>query len=445
MRNIVISILLILVCFSKSVVANPNSEQNKQIIKEYISDILYAAMESYEEGQRDWNNKSISEKRQRGMSLFEEEYLKFSDWEFAEVSELLKQYDWKDINNKTFTSCQNRFQNIQDLSYEDAKGFIVERIRQPFSEKMPRLRKKYTSKVGKIRSEYLEKLKFKNEEGDCEDITSIGETSDSDGILSEDNEVSYSSEQDNIDGFTNYNRRDSIDKGSTVRRGFDIFHYLFLLIIAVLVFMCIRLRRKCITYKSELSYNQVELKGLRKENKALKSSSRSKKVETKSTVSTENVEPAVSQPKQVSMPESEMYKSNGRFMPTHAENQQKTVPVEIKKQSQNQPPKFILQNWYYEDFVQGAFNVRAGKKQKDQWSIYNITTSSEHEGSLTLIVQNNEREIIVNKENYLHASICDVSYQEGGNMDRIVKNIPGRVRLNQGKWQVIEKVKVVIA
>lgn len=99
---------------------------------------------------------------------------------------------------------------------------------------------------------------------------------------------------------------------------------------------------------------------------------------------------------------------------------------------------------YFEDFENGGFAVVDGRKTKGVWSIFCVTTISEKTGRLDLLYNEMPEDIIVNRQTYLHHSICDLVYQEGGSIDKIVSVRSGEVILEDDKWIVSKKLNVII-
>jgi hypothetical protein len=401
--------------------------------KEYLTEVIYAAMESCKQDKSDGILKKAEES---GMLKFKSRFYKTGDWEYEEIKSCL-------IENKGWTTLAEKFdiewkENLISESYSSLSSVMQlfqEKIDCPY--KAGNISAYFDAKIKLIQASYV---RITQEENFAE-VGEVRELSDE----KEDLKI-----QKNLDEMFSSNEQNS----NTSR--LDLWHYALFLILVVSIVSNIVSWSKLKAYKRENKISQKEINRLKRNNKNLEFNS-SNNMKTNSTGHGNSNSQTKAKNKQVTQKEADVYKevkvkdsklSHNRFIPptqnTERKIEHQPQSLDSRKTQVAELSKFVSQSLYFEEFIDGAFVHRSASKQKGAWSVYKIKTLSEKEGRLELLFQEMGQEIITNKEMYLSDSICDVTYQSGGNMSRIVSTVAGNVRLNGKNWEVVEKVKVVI-
>jgi hypothetical protein len=130
------------------------------------------------------------------------------------------------------------------------------------------------------------------------------------------------------------------------------------------------------------------------------------------------------------LPDSQIKSEENLFV----ENLQSTYQVpEIS------PPETL----YFSGFQGNCFLKLYAKYDKDYSTIYIIRHQDNDDmGSLELVTENSSK-IIANREIYIPPSICEIKFEEGSRKELIVTE-NGTVRNMGDRWEVQDKIKVVI-
>lgn len=429
MKQIIVSVLIFIVCISYSYAESKDSNEYQKLTKNYITEVIYAAMMSCEEAS---SIGKLNEAENIGMIKFKESYYSKANWEYIELYEFLKENSWSRISEGFFQEWEGIIKN-DSIGNESKLEFLLKSVVVcPYkAEKIPEL---FEIKVSGIQTDYEDKLIE---------------------ILKVNEQVSIVPESVQLESRS----RDRINGYQESTSSLDALHYLLMILVVVLSFFCFRFYREKENTKrrnGDLKLEIQDYKGAIFQNGSTKKEviKTSRKVrnnkgidvlshdELKNTNKDKN---GISADGNIKGESHDDFKPKSQSVEKVSANQ---APEQVMKKAltrdQDSIPQYKTSHLYFEEFEDGVFVVRSGRKQKNSWSVFCISTTSENEGNVALLHQDMAQEIITNKEMYLSDTICDVSYQTGGSMSKIVSALPGKVRLDGNKWIVTEKVKVVI-
>jgi hypothetical protein len=418
-----------LVCVQVSYTQNSDSNKYKKLAKEYISEVIYAAMESCQEDKSDGK---LNGAENKGMLQFNEYYRSSSNWEFVDLNEFLNLNSWNGLSKGLLQKWEGILVKDSIDNESNLLSLLMADVVCPY--KSGKIADYFELKVTSIQTNYEEKL---NKLSGNEDFKKLG---------SEPNQLE-SSLRGEIEG----------EKDNT--SSLDALHYLLMLLVVVLAFFCFRfyrekentkrtigdLKLKIQDYEGAIFQNGSTKKEVIKTSRKVRSNKGINVLSHDELKNTDSVKKGISTGGNIKRESHDDFKPKPQSVEKVSANQvTEQITREPKREVQDSMPQYKTSNLYFEEFEEGAFVVRSGRKQKSSWSVFCIATTSDNEGNVALLHQDMAQEIITNKEMYLSDTICDVSYQTGGNMSKIISALPGKVRLDGNKWIVTEKVKVVI-
>lgn len=397
MRKILVVLLILLVCKNVSYAFKDDSSNYKPLFKEYITEVVFSAMETCNES----SSKKISDGELEGIKSFKKLYYSQSQWEYKVLYDFLINNSWTGLSKKLFTKWKNQLEVSDFFSEEEFDRILDEEENYPFSvtknsntilmflKKIEGIKKKYRQKAIEIRVDKIE--------------------SNEDDLQEQVKEVKKERRQDSF--LLNW------------------LHFLLFFLTIGITAVCYFLYQAKEKYKNEcekLRNKKVLLKTIPKKRNVKTHIERSKTLDRLDTLSRDN----------------DVNRSKIDYC--KVENKAAVGKEIHSKYIEEKIPQFKSSMMYFEDFVDGIFEIRDGRKQKSAWSIFCITTTSESEACLDMLYEEMAQEIIADKQIYLRDSICEVKYKEGGNMNEIIRAQSGKVVLHGSKWQVVEKIKVEI-